>query len=131
MTKLANLVCVENIDITGKTTILHNPITVIELVVLPNNYTFYVNFSVVNIDKKLTKEDYVQVKFRDGNKEILMDTGKIEFPEPEEEDPISMTANIEFKNLTFSSEGLVEVELSSNLADSISTYFSVKTTEKK
>lgn len=130
MAKIANFICVTDI---GKNengdTLLLEPLTTFGLENLPNNFSFAVFFSIVDVhwtedDKHLMD---LEIKSPDGNKPI--DVKGIEIPITNEEGKLiaDISASFSLKNTKFTSTGLHEMKLTINDGEiEASTYFVVQ-----
>lgn len=129
MPYIANLICSESAENNELGLVLKQPITRVLLTNFPNNYTFFVSFSIVNIDRDIQEDDYVAISIYliNDQMESIFETEKLSIPLPEdnEESLNNFTASLFLSNVQFANEGLYEVRVDSNLADSSSTYFTV------
>lgn len=129
MPYIANLICSESAENNELGLVLKQPITRVLLTNFPNNYTFFVSFSIVNIDRDIQEDDYVAISIYliNDQMESIFETEKLSIPLPEdnEESSNNFTASLFLSNVQFANEGLYEVRVDSNLADSSSTYFTV------
>lgn len=125
MTKIANLICVEN-SYSGDTgLILERPISRINLETIPNNYSFFASFCIIDISREIEKDDFLHLELFDENGNELLNGSKIEFPPFDKEgEPLdNMVAAITLSNIKFLSYGIHELRLSCSLCDPASTYF--------
>ncbi|HBI2078009.1 TPA: hypothetical protein I0H43_RS14135 [Enterococcus faecalis] len=128
MVKIANLVCSESTNAKPDGLILENPVAKIMLDSLPNNYSFFVTFSIVDLCGDVTTDDYVHISLK-SSQEIEIFNSKVQLPTPEDLDvPLdnNLTGNFLLNNIKFSSTGLYTLEVSSNLCESARTYFYVE-----
>ncbi|WP_429969110.1 hypothetical protein [Enterococcus sp. AZ136] len=127
MPYIANLICSEGAEHNELGLVLKQPITRVFLTNFPNNYTFFVSFSIVNVDRDIQENDYVSIYLFNDQMESIFETDKLPIPLPEdnEESLDNFTASLLLSNVQFKNEGLYQVRVDSNLADSSSTYFTV------
>ncbi|MCB8503836.1 hypothetical protein [Enterococcus faecalis] len=129
MAKFSNLICAEKTDTSSGDIVIEKPVTTIIMDILPNNYSFFVSFSIVDIQGELTNESYINVSLTPEGEEPIA-TIEMGMPRPydSENDEIvdSLTGNLMLNNVKFNSPGLYTLTISSDLCESASTYFSVR-----
>lgn len=128
MAYFANLICSENATTKGDDLIIEQPLVSLVLDTFPNNYSFFVGFSLVQINKTITQQDYVMLSLFDQEDDEIFSTGKINIPLPDDlDEPLdNFTANVSFNNIKFHAPGLYKMTASSSLADAKTTYFTVR-----
>lgn len=89
------------------------PLQQLEPIAIPGNYSFAISCSITGFD--VDKVNTVQILFQDFNKQILYDSGVVEFQVPvnqqQKKGMTSMQFNIDFRNLVFRNEGLYSTEI--------------------
>lgn len=129
MAKISNLICAEKIKPLSGSLIIENPVTIINMDILPNNYSFFVSFSIVNIQGEINPENYINILLETENGESVLDI-RNEVPDPsdskKDEMVDSLTCSLSLNNVKFNEEGLYTLKVSSDLCDTVSTYFSLR-----
>lgn len=128
MTKISNFICIKELtNGENEEIVLREPMTNLVLDVLPNNFSFFVLFSIIDIDWDIEKSHYLELSLINSEGKALFDSNKIEIPlnNSERHDVDNLTANFSLNNVKFISEGLHKVELHIDDMEA-ETYFVVK-----
>ncbi|GBD74008.1 hypothetical protein TEHN7126_2113 [Tetragenococcus halophilus subsp. halophilus] len=131
MTKIANFICIEDFknDENGNLNLIE-PLVNVVLKNLPNNYSFGVVFSLLDISLDMKKEHSLKLELSGPEGKKLYSSGNVKVPlkDDNEENIDNLTANFKLGNVEFNEEGLHTVKITIDDEEELSesTYFVVK-----
>lgn len=129
MVKISNFICVQEVNNNEKTddVILRKPISTLFLENLPNNFSFFVFFSIVDIDWNLGERHLLGLSVMDPEGNCVFEINNVQIPleTPSGEKLHDLSANFAINNVRFGMEGLHEIKLTVDNAIS-KTYFAVR-----